>query len=322
MMLEVRDLQIHIPTNRGLLRAVEGLSFELERGKTLGIVGESGCGKSLTSLALMGLLPAHARVTASTLRFEGQELLPLSEAERRKTRGRKIAMIFQDPITSLNPSFTVRFQLAEVLALFGIKDRAEQERRMLALLTEVGIPDPASRLDVYPHQLSGGMCQRIMIAIAIAGEPELLIADEPTTALDVTIQAQILELIRSIQRKRNMGLILITHDLGVVSKMADEILVMYAGEAVERGPAKLVLESPKHPYTRGLLACLPASHARQAPRTRLPTIAGLVPDLVHRPQGCALHPRCPIAEARCAQETQPLQALGESAVRCWKAASA
>jgi dipeptide transport system ATP-binding protein len=256
------------------------------------------------------------------MRFEGQELLTLSENERRKTRGRKIAMIFQDPVTSLNPSFTVRFQIAEVLALFGIKDRAEQERRMIALLNEVGIPDPASRLDVYPHQLSGGMCQRIMIAIAIAGEPELLIADEPTTALDVTIQAQILELIRSIQHKRNMGLILITHDLGVVSKMADEILVMYAGEAVERGPARVVLESPKHPYTRGLLACLPASHAREAPRTRLPTIAGLVPDLVHRPKGCALHPRCPIVEARCASETQALVSRGGSAVRCWKAGSA
>jgi oligopeptide/dipeptide ABC transporter ATP-binding protein len=318
-MLEVRDLQIHIPTNRGLLRAVEGLSFELERGRTLGIVGESGCGKSLTSLALMGLLPSHARVTAQAMRFEGQELLALSEAERRATRGRKIAMIFQDPMTSLNPSFTVRFQLAEVLALSGVTDRVQQERRILSLLTEVGIPDPRSRLDVYPHQLSGGMCQRIMIAIAIAGEPELLIADEPTTALDVTIQAQILELIRSIQKKRNMGLVLITHDLGVVSKMADEILVMYAGEAVERGPARLVLEHPQHPYTQGLLACLPASHAREAPRTRLPTIGGLVPDLVHRPNGCALHPRCLKVEDRCAREPQSLRSLGQSAVRCWKA---
>lgn len=305
-LLEVQDLSIEFSTRRGKLKAVDELSFTLQAGKTLGIVGESGCGKSITSLALMGLLPPNGRRTAKLMRFDQTDLLSLTENKMQKMRGADLAMIFQDPMSSLNPSFTVGFQLGETLRIHENLKSSQILDRSIELLHQVGIPAPETRLHNYPHQLSGGMCQRIMIAIAIACRPKLLIADEPTTALDVTIQAQILNLIQSLQKKNGMALILITHDLGIVSKMADDLLVMYAGQAVEYGPLKSILQSPTHPYTHGLLSCLPASHSDSDHRSRLPTITGMVPDLVHRPSGCQLHPRCSYVQEKCKNKTPDL----------------
>lgn len=316
-LLEIENLTIDFDTLRGHVRPVDGLSLKLEQGEALGIVGESGCGKSLTSLALMGLLPDTAKVTAAKMNFMGQNLLKMSENERRKIRGRDMAMIFQDPMTSLNPSFTVGFQIIETLKAHHGGSRDFLLGRARELLVQVGIPDPDSRLESYSYQLSGGMSQRVMIAIAIACNPKLLIADEPTTALDVTIQAQILQLIRNLQKERKMSLILITHDIGVVAEMADRIAVMYAGQAMEEGSVDQIINRPRHHYTYGLLQCLPGMHSDSEHRTKLPSIAGLVPDLANRPSGCQFHPRCPRAEAFCTEKTPGLTTVDGRNVRCY-----
>ncbi len=315
-LLEVTNLSVAFETRGAPLTAVDRIGFDVGVGETLGIVGESGCGKSLTSLALMGLLPPNARVSASKLSFDGRDLLAMPERERRKIRGGRMAMIFQDPMTSLNPSFTVGFQLDEVIAVHEGGSGRARRAKALDLLTRVGIPDAETRLDAYPHQLSGGMCQRVMIAIAIACRPSLLIADEPTTALDVTIQAQILDLLADLTREAGMALILITHDLGVVSQMADRIAVMYAGQIVETGKTGQILRSPRHPYTAGLLACLPSARAPGRERGRLSSISGLVPDLSKRPSGCQFHPRCPRAEDICRVRAPVAVEVEEVSYRC------
>lgn len=271
-LLEIENLNITIDTMRGTLQAIDNVSLHVDKGETLGIVGESGSGKSLTSLAVIGLLPTVAKVTADKLSFGGRDLLAMPEREKRKLRGAKISMIFQDPMTSLNPSFTVGYQLNEVMAIHQGGTRQERRKKAIELLDRVGIPHPEARLSVYPHQLSGGMCQRVMIATAIACQPDLLIADEPTTALDVTIQKQILDLLNDIQAERNMAMILITHDIGVVAQMANRIAVMYAGKIMETGAAKEVLHNPSHRYTKALLACLPSMDKNQKAKARLPSI--------------------------------------------------
>jgi dipeptide transport system ATP-binding protein len=316
-MLEVRDLSVSFETRRGLVNVIEGLSFTVHAGRTLGIVGESGSGKSVTSLAIMGLLPPTARVTSGQILFGGRDLLKVSEAELQAIRGSRLAMIFQDPMTSLNPSFTVGYQLKEAMRVHGLK--GDLGLLAIDMLKAVGIPDPEMRLGSYPHQLSGGMSQRVMIAMAIACSPELLIADEPTTALDVTIQAQILTLLKKIQNDRKMGLILITHDIGVVAQMADDILVLYAGHPMEIGPKDEVIGNPRHPYTKALLASLPGHHGLSEFRTRLPTIAGLVPDLLKRPPGCQLNPRCAYAQDRCRAEVPTIHKMGSVGVKCHRA---
>lgn len=317
-LLDVRNLSVVFDSRRGDLKAVDRINFSLSPGESLGIVGESGSGKSVTSLALMGLLPNTAKISADKLEFAGKGVLALSEREKQKMRGSDVAMIFQDPMTSLNPCFTVEFQLTETIRVHRGGSKQENRRRAIALLEQVGIPDPEARLRNYPHQLSGGMSQRVMIAMAIACEPKLLIADEPTTALDVTIQAQILRLLQKLRKERDMSLILITHDIGVVSQHSEKILVMYAGQGVEFGSTKDVIRSPKHPYTRALLESLPGEgHGfRQA----LPTIPGIVPDLANRPNACQLHPRCAYAEAKCA-DIEPNSDWSEDKskmVKCWK----
>ena len=288
-LLDIRDLHVEFPTQGGTLHAVDGVSLRLEQGEVLGIVGESGSGKSVTMMALMGLIGWPGRVRAQHLRFAGHDLLGISDKERRSLVGKDVAMIFQEPTTSLNPCFTIGWQLMETLRLHLNLDKREAKKRATELLEQVGIPAASSRLGAYPHQLSGGMNQRVMIAMAIACNPRLLIADEPTTALDVTIQAQILDLLRSLQKERGMGLVLITHNMGVVSEMAQRVAVMYAGQVMEeRGVAEL-FAAPQHPYTAALLAALPE---RAAGEGRLATIAGVVPGVHDRPAGCLFASRC------------------------------
>ena len=313
-LLSVENLSVAFETRRGLVHVIQDMNFELKRGRTLGIVGESGSGKSVSSLAVMGLLPPTAKIGSGRVMFDGRDLLKASEAEMQSLRGGRLAMIFQDPMTSLNPSFTVGFQIEEALKTHGVK--GDLREKAVELMAQVGIPDPALRLTSYPHQLSGGMSQRVMIAMAIACSPDLLIADEPTTALDVTIQAQILALLKKIQQDRGMGLILITHDIGVVAQMADDIVVMYAGHVMEAGPKDDVIRRPKHPYTRALLESLPGSHGLAEFRSRLPTIPGLVPDLFARPPGCQLSPRCPYVIEKCKAGVPPLRQVGPNSVRC------
>lgn len=315
-LLEVKDLSIRFDTLRGELTAVDRVNLSIEEGETLGIVGESGCGKSLTSLAIMGLLPPVARLSATTLNFEGKALLTLSESEYRELRGGDMAMIFQDPMTSLNPCFTVGFQLMEVLQVHHKGDRKSCYTKAVELLEQVGIADAERRMEAFPHQLSGGMCQRIMIACAVACKPKLLIADEPTTALDVTIQAQILELLRDIQKKSGMALILITHNLGIVAEIASRIAVMYAGQVVESGPTRQIIEEPRHHYTAGLLRCLPDSAEKIGNKSVLPSISGMVPDLVHRPKGCQFHPRCQSAQPDCRELEPPMVAIEKQIAKC------
>ena len=288
-LLEVDDLHIRLQTQRGPADAVRGISFALERGQTLGIVGESGCGKSITAMSLMGLLPANATVGGS-IRLDGQELVGLSETSMCQIRGNRIGMIFQEPMTALNPVHTIARQVAEPLRLHRGASKAEARRQALALLERVGIPDAASRLDAYPHQFSGGQRQRIGIAMALACGPDLLIADEPTTALDVTIQKQILDLLQELVAERGMALILISHDLGVIARSAARMLVMYGGSVVESGPTAAVFRDRAHPYTQGLFAARPALGAARG--QRLATIAGSVPELVDLPPGCPFAGRC------------------------------
>ena len=295
-LLEVDNLHIRLQTQRGPAEAVRGIGFTLERGETLGIVGESGCGKSITVQSLMGLLPANAQVSGS-IRFDGQELVGLSESEMCKIRGDRIGMIFQEPMTALNPVHTIARQVAEPLRLHRGLSMSEARKEVLALLERVGIPDAASRLDAYPHQFSGGQRQRIGIAMALACGPDLLIADEPTTALDVTIQKQILELIQGLVAERGMGLILISHDLGVIAQSVSKMLVMYGGSIVESGPTAAVFADREHPYTQGLFAARPALGAPRG--QRLATIRGSVPELVDLPPGCPFAGRCSFTADAC-----------------------
>ena len=317
-LLELRNLVVEFGDDAQPFRAVDGVDLSIAEGEVVGIVGESGSGKSVTALALMGLIDFPGRVRADAMSFAGHDMQRMSDRQRRDVIGRDIAMIFQDPMTSLNPCYTAGYQLMEALQVHEGGSRRARRARALDLLKQVDIPDPASRLDAYPHQLSGGMSQRVMIAMALACDPKLLIADEPTTALDVTVQAQILDLLLGLQRERGMGLILITHDLAVVAEMAQRVIVMYGGRQVETGRLPQIFEHPHHPYTAALLAALPEHNAG---RSRLATIPGVVPGIHDRPSGCLLSPRCAYATDRCRSEAPMLSRVDtpfddHAAVRC------
>ena len=307
-LLEIRNLTVEFQTAHGMFRAVDNVSLDVDQGEIVAIVGESGSGKSVAMLAIMGLLPWTANISAERMMFAGQNLQTLTPVQRRQIIGKEMAMIFQEPMSSLNPCFTVGFQLSEAIKAHLGGSRRELRGRALELLEQVGIPDPASRLRAFPHQLSGGMSQRVMIAMAIACRPRLLIADEPTTALDVTIQAQILELLVGLQSERGMALVLITHDMGVVAETAQRVVVQYAGQQVEQQNVLDLFLNPHHPYTEALLNALP----ERAKGGRLPSIPGVVPGQLDRPQGCLFHPRCRYADLRCTSEppTPASKALG------------
>jgi oligopeptide/dipeptide ABC transporter ATP-binding protein len=319
-LLEVKGLHTEFRTGAGLVRAVDGISYTVEHGETVAIVGESGSGKSVGALSILRLIPnPPGRITAGEILFDGRDLRSLPEAEMRQIRGRDIGMVFQEPMTSLNPVLTLGRQLTETLEHHQRADRATADRRALELLEMVGIGDAARRLKQYPHQLSGGMRQRVMIAIALACNPKLIIADEPTTALDVTIQAQILELMKSLSLRLNIALIVITHNLGVVARYASRVNVMYAGRIVESGSAEAIYHDPRHPYTMALLKSVP--RLDQPRRARLDPVDGQPPDLTKLDGGCAFRPRCRFAVARCAEVYPPLQATGEAghAAACFRA---
>jgi len=318
-LLEVDHLRTSFRMERGgEFHAVDGVSFSLEAGRTLGIVGESGCGKSVTSLSIMGLLPkGQGRISAGSVRFEGIDLATLSHEQMRALRGNRMAMIFQEPMTSLNPAFTIGNQLVEAIRAHRRVTPAEARERAIAMLRKVRIPSPEVRIDEYPHKLSGGMRQRVMIAMALACEPRLLIADEPTTALDVTIQAQVLDLMRTLREETGTAIILITHDLGVVAEIADDVAVMYAGRIVEKAPVERLFEQPQHPYTIGLLGSIPSMHLEQ---DRLHAIDGQVPTPTTQVQGCRFAPRCPFVVAKCRSDDPPLMDMGEGQwAACWRA---
>ncbi|HVK84643.1 MAG TPA: ABC transporter ATP-binding protein [Kofleriaceae bacterium] len=316
--LAVRDLVTEFRTDRGTLRAVDGVSFELAARKTLGIVGESGSGKSQTALSIMRLISPPGRIAAGSIAYAGKDLLQLPAEQMRAIRGNRIAMIFQEPMTSLNPVFTAGDQVGEAVRLHQGKSRTEARRIAIEMFRLVGIPSPEERVDSYPHELSGGMRQRVMIAMALACKPDLLIADEPTTALDVTIQAQILDLLRSLQRELGMSILLITHDLGVVAETCDEVAVMYAGRIVERASTEALFASPRHHYTAGLLRSVPSYDDGEdvAAHGRLLEIKGMVPSLLELPAGCKFVDRCPAAQDRCRIEEPALVQLGGAQVRC------
>lgn len=301
-LLEIKGLSTVFHTELGLARAVDNISLSVEPGKVLGVVGESGCGKSITSLSILRLVPPPGEIVAGEIVFDGQNLLSLSEANMRSIRGNKIALIPQDPMTSLNPVYTVGDQIIEAIELHQKVDRKQARARAIEALEKVRIPQAAARIDDYPHQFSGGMRQRVMIAMALSCNPQLLIADEPTTALDVTVQAQILDLLRAIQKEQNMSIILITHDLGVVAEMCDYVAVMYAGSVVERASVKELFADPKHPYTVGLLQSVPRPGS-----TRLQPIEGQPPSLISLPAGCRFAGRCPLVEDRCLAQIPELE---------------
>ena len=305
--LEIRDLVVEFDTPRGTVRAVDGVSLEVRRGSTLGLVGESGCGKSVTSLAVLRLLDDNARIPRGEILLDGTDLVRLPEREMRRLRGSRVGMIFQEPTTSLNPVFTAGFQVAEAIRIHRGLARREAWAEAVEMLRLVEIPDPERRVRSYPHELSGGMKQRVMIAIALSCRPDLLIADEPTTALDVTIQAQILALLRDLKRRLGMTMVLITHDLGVVANEADEVAILYAGRVVERAPAGELFRDPAHPYTAALLAAVPRLHVR---KERLASIPGRVPDLARLPSGCRFRDRCSAARERCAVDDPVLAPSG------------
>ena len=317
-LLEVKDLRTHFPTRAGLVRAVDGINFYLDRGELLGLVGESGCGKSMTALSVMRLIAPPGKIVGGEIIFDGTDLLKLSDSEMRQMRGDDIAMIFQDPMTSLNPVFTVGQQISEALRLHRKLSRKEARQATIEAMREVAIPDPSRRVDDYPHQLSGGMRQRVMIAMALACNPKLLIADEPTTALDVTIQAQILELLDDLRKQRDLAVLLITHDLGVVAEVADRVAVMYTGRIVEESPVDELFARPKHPYTEGLLRSVPKLTSEHVIRQeRLQTIEGTVPRPTDLPPGCHFAPRCSHRLPRCTEGEIPLYDLeGGVSVRC------
>jgi dipeptide transport system ATP-binding protein len=312
-LLEIRNLSVEFPTARGTFRAVDGLDMVVEEGEILGVVGESGSGKSVSMLAVMGLIPYPGRVSADVMRFDGADLQGLSPRQRRTLIGKDIAMVFQEPTTSLNPCYPVGWQIAESLHAHHAVPRSQVRDRVVALFRQVGIPAPETRLRAFPHQLSGGMNQRVMIAMAIACNPRLLIADEPTTALDVTIQKQILDLLVSLQRDRGMALVLITHDMGVVAETVHRVQVMYAGQMVEEQPTEALFTAPRHPYTAALLDALPE---RAVGRDRLPTIPGTVPGIGDRPSGCLFNPRCGHATDLCRSTPPPLDGEVGGRARC------
>jgi len=316
--LEVQDLRTEFRTDDGRFPAVDGVSFSVDAGKTLAIVGESGCGKSVTALSIMGLVPdPPGRIAGGSIRFEGRELVGAPKRDLLDLRGNGMAMIFQEPMSSLNPAFTIGDQIVEGLLRHRKTSRAQAQARAIEVLRQVRIPAPEQRFHEYPHKLSGGMRQRAMIAMALACEPRLLIADEPTTALDVTIQAQILELMRVLRDETGTAVILITHDLGVVAEVADEVAVMYSGRVVERASARAIFEAPQHPYTVGLLGSIPRLDVA---RERLASIEGQVPDPLRRPAGCKFADRCPFAIAKCRSDDPPLMAVGDAHLSaCWRA---
>jgi len=315
--LKVRNLEVVFHAEKGLVKAADRINIDLFPGRTTGLVGESGCGKTITSLALLRLLPNSASISGGAISLGENNLLELSEKEMKKIRGDRISMIFQEPMTSLNPVFTIGRQVAEVFRIHRGMNRRQAWRGAVEMLGMVGIPDPAARAGDYPHQLSGGMRQRAMIAMALACRPDVLIADEPTTALDVTIQAQILDLILEMQRDLNTSVLFISHDLGVVSEIADDVMVMYAGKIVEKAPAASFFDKPLHPYGRGLVETLPKAGEK---KSRLPAISGSVPDLSSLPSGCRFSDRCPLADSKCA-ETDPdlVEKVGGRWVACLKA---
>ena len=318
-LLEVRGLRTTFRLEEGgELHAVDGVSFSVDAGRTLGIVGESGCGKSVTSLSIMGLLPkGQGRVSAGSIHFEGRDLAALSAEDMRALRGDRMAMIFQEPMTSLNPAFTIGDQLIEGIRVHRNLGEGEARSHAIEMLRRVRIPSPERRIDDYPHKLSGGMRQRVMIAMALSCQPRLLIADEPTTALDVTIQAQVLDLMRTLREETGTAIILITHDLGVVAELADEVVVMYSGRIVERAPVERLFAHPQHPYTIGLLGSIPSLHLEQ---DRLHAIDGQVPTPMSRVTGCRFAPRCPFAVAKCHEQDPPLANLGGGQeAACWLA---
>jgi oligopeptide/dipeptide ABC transporter ATP-binding protein len=313
-LLTVQDLRTHFFTQDGVVKAVDGISFGIRNGETLGIVGESGCGKSITALSVMRLIERPGRIVEGSIRLAGRDLLAMSDEEMRDVRGNAISMIFQEPMTSLNPVYTCGDQIAEAISLHEGIPRREAQDRAVEMLGKVGIPDAKRRAREYPHQLSGGMRQRVMIAMALSTNPELLIADEPTTALDVTIQAQILELMKGLRERNQMAIMLITHDLGVIAEMADDVVVMYAGKVVEAAEVTTVFERPHHPYTRGLLASIPRMGER---RLRLEVIQGVVPNPLNLPTGCLFKRRCPYAMPVC-DTPPPLQEIERDHLsRCW-----
>ncbi|HEX7249297.1 MAG TPA: ABC transporter ATP-binding protein [Burkholderiales bacterium] len=317
-LLEVRDLRVSFATDSGRFRAVDGVSFSVEPGKVLGLVGESGCGKSVTALSIMGLVPQPpGRVEGGSILFEGTDLLQLAPRELRELRGDRLAMIFQEPMSSLNPAFTIGSQIAEALLRHRKVSKAEARERAIEALRQVRIPSPELRFDDYPHRLSGGMRQRAMIAMALACKPRLLICDEPTTALDVTIQAQILDLMRTLREETGTAIIMITHDLGVIAELADEVAVMYAGRVVERAPVARLFDEPQHPYTVGLLGSIPKLHLEQS---RLAVIRGQVPSAGAFAPGCRFRPRCPFAIERCADDPALAPVGGpQHEAACWRA---
>ncbi|MBT0727506.1 dipeptide ABC transporter ATP-binding protein [Rosenbergiella australiborealis] len=312
-LLNVDKLSVHFGNANAPFKAVDRISYQVEKGEVVGIVGESGSGKSVSSLAIMGLIDYPGEVIANDLHFAGADLKKVSARQRRKLVGSEVAMIFQDPMTSLNPCYTVGYQIMEAIKVHQGGSRRSRKLKAIALLERVGIPDPSSRLSVYPHQLSGGMSQRIMIAMAIACKPKLLIADEPTTALDVTIQAQIIELLLELQQQEDMALMLITHDLALVAQSAQKIIVMYAGQLVEMGQASDIFSSPRHPYTQALLRALPEFSTDKARLTSLP---GVVPGKYDRPTGCLLSPRCPYATEKCTEQEPPMLDIVGRKVKC------
>jgi oligopeptide/dipeptide ABC transporter ATP-binding protein len=316
-LLEVDDLATHFTTPRGVVKAVDGVSFTLDRGKTLGLVGESGCGKSVLSRSVMGLLPSRNVTRRGTINFDGHQLESMGADELRSYWGTQLAMVFQDPMTSLNPVMRIGRQITESLDYHFDMDAKEAKETAMALLRSVNIPEPARRLRQYPHELSGGMRQRVVIAVALACGPKLLFADEPTTALDVTVQAQILDLLRTQQRERDMAMVLVTHDLGVVANHTDEIAVMYAGQIVEQAPTRTLFSSMRMPYTAALVESIP--RLEHPSHTRLNVIAGRPPDLIDPPAGCRFAPRCPYAQERCREEQPPLLEGDEPGhrYRCW-----
>ena len=308
-LLEVRDLRTHFFTQQGVVKAVDGVSYTLEEGKTLGLVGESGCGKSVSALSIMRLVPdPPGKIVGGEVIFDGQDLLKLPDPEIRRVRGKQIAMVYQEPMTSLNPVLLIERQLTESLELHLGMSKAGARREAVRRLEQVGIPDPERRLKQFPHQFSGGMLQRVMIAMALSCNPKLIIADEPTTALDVTIQAQILDLMKDLSREYGVSLLIITHNLGVVARYADQVNIMYAGKIIERGTARDIYRNPSHPYTLGLLNSVPRLDLPRA--EKLDPVEGQPPDLLHLPAGCSFRERCRFAIERCAGETPPLRSVG------------
>ncbi|MDM4767733.1 ABC transporter ATP-binding protein [Pelomonas sp. SE-A7] len=313
-LLEVRSLRVEFPTRRGTLLALDDISFEIAPGEVLGVVGESGAGKSLTGAAIIGLLDPPGRIAGGEIRLAGERIDQLTEAKLRQIRGRRIGAIFQDPLTSLNPLYTVGRQLIETICTHLPMSRAQARERAIDLLRQTGIPAPEARIDQYPHQFSGGMRQRVVIALALAAKPQLIVADEPTTALDVSIQAQIIGLLKSVCKEQGAAVMLVTHDMGVIAETCDRVAVMYAGRIVEIGPVQEVIHRPAHPYTAGLMGAIPAM---DQDRERLLQIDGAMPRLNAIPKGCAFHPRCERAMARCSEQRPELIDAGASLAACW-----